>query len=85
MFYIYHLADGMSTTGGFSACLNLNILVRQPAFIHDTQLAIYLPPIPDGRSPFFGGFEGGKIQGFQQRRIARKNASLLVQSPIGGI
>ena len=25
LFYIYHLADGMSITGGFSACVNLNI------------------------------------------------------------
>lgn len=33
----------------------------------------------------FGGFEGSEIWGFQQRRIARKNASLLVQSPIGGV
>ena len=28
LFYIYHLADGMSITGGFSACLNLNIFTE---------------------------------------------------------
>ena len=86
LFYIYHPFDGMSITGGFSACLNLDMdLIWQPSFIHNAQLTIDLAPVSDGSCPFFGGFKGGQIQGFQQCCIARENASLLVESPIGGI
>ena len=70
---------------GFPPVLTEIFLVRQSAFIHNAQLAIDLRPVADGCSPSFGGFESRQIQCFQQRRIARKNASLLVQPPIGGI
>ena len=66
LFYIYHPKDGMSKTGGFSACFNQTVLLfRKPSLIHNTQFAVDLAPVPDGGSPSFSGFKCSQIQGFQ--------------------
>lgn len=60
-------------------------LLRKPPLVHDAQFSIYLPPVPDCGCPLFGCFKRSQIQGFQQRCITRKYASLAVELSIGGI
>ena len=60
-------------------------LFWQPSLVHDTQFPINLTPVTDRHRPLFRGLKGGQIQGFEQRSIAWKYASLSVQLPASGI
>lgn len=57
-------------------------LFRQTSFVHDPQFAIDLRPAPKGHCPFFRGFKGRQVQGFQQGCIAREYAPLAVELPV---
>ena len=56
-----------------------------PVEIHDLQLAKNYAPVPQRHSPFFRYFMSCKIQNLQERCIARKYASLFVQTTIAAV
>ena len=63
-------------TSGCSLWLLFLDLLRQTPFVHDAQLAVYLPPVADGHRPSLRSFKSGQIQCFQQGSIAWKYAPL---------
>jgi len=65
--------------------LELYGLFWQPSLVHDTQFPINLTPVTDRHRPLFRGLKGGQTQGFEQRRIAWKYASLATQLPVSDI
>ena len=84
LFYIYSLADSMSITGSFPPVL---IWIFQhgslPTFIHDTQLAINLAPVPGSSSPIFWLFRKLPDTGLSKalyRLVTRFSADLVGDS-----
>lgn len=76
----------MSTAGGEIRPFRLFIVsFGKPVFIHDRQLAVNLPPVPDWHDPFFRSFKGGQIQGLQKSLGTGENASLTVQLAVCGV
>ena len=57
----------------------------KPVFVHDRQLAVKLPPVPDCHAPFFRSFKGSQIQGLQKSLSTGKNASLTIQLAVCGV
>ena len=57
----------------------------EPVGIHDFKLSQNSTPVSQRHSPFFRYFMSCKIQYLQERRIARKYASLLVQTTIAAV
>ena len=69
----------MSTADGEIRPFRLFIVsCGKPVFVHDRQLAVKLPPVPDCHVPFFRSFKGGRIQGLQKNLGTGENASLTI-------
>ena len=68
----------------FSSCIQI-LLFSESSLIHNTEFAGGLYPIKSAHSPFFRGFESCQIQGFQERCITWKYASLTVELTVGKI
>ena len=76
----------MSTAGGEIRLFLLHsVSFGEPVFVHDRQLAVHLPPVPDRHAPFLCGFERGQVQGLQKRLIAREDAPLAIQLAVCGV
>lgn len=67
-------------SGWFSAARS-----AKPVGIHDFKLTKNSAPVSQWHSPFFRYFMSCKIQSLQQRRIARKYASLFVQTAVSAV
>ena len=61
------------------------LLFWESSLIHNAEFAVDLSPVPNAHSPFFSGFESCQIQGFQERCITWKYASLTVELTVGRI
>ena len=57
----------------------------EPVGVHDLQLAQDFTPVSQRHSPFFGNLMRCKIQSLQERCIARKYTSLLIQTAIAAV
>ena len=68
----------------FSSCIQI-LLFRESSLIHNAEFTVDLSPVSNAHSPFFSGFESCQIQGFQERCITWKYASLTVELTVGGI
>ena len=68
----------------FSSCIQI-LLFWESSLIHNAEFAVDLSPVPNAHSPFFSGFESCQIQGFQERCITWKYASLTVELTVGRI
>ena len=76
----------MSTADGEIRPFRLFIVsFGNPVFVHDRQLAVNLPPVPDCHAPFFRSFKGGQIQGLQKSLGTGENASLTIQLAVCGV
>ena len=76
----------MSISGGSLRPFLLHFVsVGQSVFVHDRQLAVHLPPVPDRHTPFLRGFEGGQVQSLQKGLITREDAPLAVQFAVCGV
>ena len=76
----------MSTADGEFRPFRLFIVsFGKPVFVHDRQLAVNLPPVPDCHAPFFRSFKGAQIQGFQKSLGTGENASLTIQLAVCGV
>lgn len=53
--------------------------------VHNTEFTVDLSPVSNAHSPFFSSFESCQIQGFQERCITWKYASLTVELTVGRI
>ena len=87
LLYIYNMISGMSRADvktSFSSCIQI-LLFWESSLIHNAEFAIDLSPVPNAHSPFFSGFESCQIQGFQERCITWKYASLTVELTVGRI
>ncbi len=60
-------------------------LFRQPAFIHDRQFPVDLPPVAGRHCPFLCGLKGRQVQRLQKRCAAGEHAPLAVELAVGGI
>ena len=74
----------------FRKCLPVKVTIQILLFwesspIHNAEFAVDLSPVPNAHSPFFSGFESCQIQGFQERCITWKYASLTVELTVGRI
>lgn len=61
LFYIYFRFCCMSREGEIFPPLLSTFLFRQTIWIHDTEFAIDLSPVPDSHGPFLRSLEGGQI------------------------
>ena len=61
------------------------LLFWESSLIHNAEFAVDLSPVPNAHSPFFSSFESCQIQGFQERCITWKYASLTVELTVGRI
>ena len=76
----------MSTADGEIRVFRLFIVsFGKPVFVHDRQLTVNLPPVPDCHAPFFRSFKGGQIQGLQKSLGTGENASLTIQLVVCGV
>ena len=57
----------------------------EPVGVHDLQLAQDFTPVSQRNSPFFGNLMRCKMQSLQERCIARKYTSLLIQTAIAAV
>ena len=57
----------------------------EPVRVHDLQLAEHPAPVSQRHSPLLGDLMRCKIQSLQERCIARKYASLLIQTAIAAV
>mgnify|MGYP000234993936 CR=1 FL=1 len=77
-----HVKSGRQTS--FSSCIQI-LLFWESSLIHNAEFAVDLSPVPNAHSPFFSSFESCQIQGFQERCITWKYASLTVELTVGRI
>ena len=68
----------------FSSCIQI-LLFWESSLIHNAEFAVDLSPVPNAHSPFFRSFKSYQIQGFQERCITWKYASLTVELTVGRI
>ena len=87
LFYIYDMISGMweqTSKTSFSSCIQI-LLFWESSLVHNTEFTVDLSPVSNAHSPFFSSFESCQIQGFQERCITWKYASLTVELTVGRI